>query len=197
LGAGFTQLEIRVLSPAAGSISVVGPTSTFYFANQICGGETIADTSTGGTVSSGEVTASFFFDAASGTCKSYSFFQASSTDPNTTDGKSVKFFSQQLAGAHMVATFDWGYTPYCRPDATADPDPNHAGAPTCPTTTVDFGNGPVTQSFCPPNGATASVPWCTTEKHFDYVQDPADSTKTLVHITEKWDGLGDVIFYRR
>ena len=145
-------------------------------------------------MSSGEVSASFFFDAASGVCKSYSFFAASSTDADSTNGKSVKFFSQQLAGAHMTATFDWGYFAYCRPDATADPDPNHAGAPTCPTTTVDFGNGPVDQTFCPPGGATATIPWCTTSKNFEYVQDPADSTKTVVHITETWDGLGDVIF---
>lgn len=195
-GFGFTSIELRVLTPAAGSVSVVGPTSTFTFADRICGGETITDTSTGGTISTGEVTASLFFDAESGVCKSYSFFAASSTDPDSSDGKSVTFLSQQLAGAHMTATFDWGYFPYCRPDATPDPDPDHAGAPVCPTMTVDVGNGPTIQTFCPPEGATTTTPWCTTSRNFEYVEDPADSSVTLVHITETWDGLGDVIWRR-
>jgi hypothetical protein len=52
----------------------------------------------------------------------------------------------------------------------------------------------VDQTFCAPNGATVTTPWCTTSKHFDYVQDPADSSQTVVHITETWDGLGDVYF---
>jgi len=52
------------------------------------------------------------------------------------------------------------------------------------------------QTFCAPNGATTAVPWCTTSRHFDYVQDPNDSSVTLVHITETWDGLGDILFRR-
>jgi hypothetical protein len=191
---GFTSIEIRVLSPAAGSISVVGPTSSFYLANKICGGQTITNTSTGGTASTGEVTASFKFDAPATTCKSYTTFQASSTDPTSSTFKSVSFFSQQLAGAHMLATFDWGYFPYCRPDLT--PDPAHPTATVCPTTTVDFGSGDTNQTFCAPNGATTTTPWCTTSKHYDYVSDPAGSGATLVHITETWDGLGDVTFRR-
>ena len=196
-GVSFDSIEIRVLTPAAGSVSVVGPTSTFYFGPKICPGETITDTSTGGTVSSGEVTASFtFVSSPGGACKSYSFFEALSTDPDVDNGKSVEFLSQELAGAHMTAEFDWGLFPYCRPDATPDPNPDHAGAPTCPTTTVDFGDGDTNQTFCPPGGATADIPWCTTSKNFDYVPDPADSTKTVTHITETWDGLGDILFRR-
>jgi hypothetical protein len=194
-GIGFDSIEIRVLSPAAGSVSVVGPTSTFTFAKKICPGDTITDTSTGGTLSSGEVTANFtFVSAPGGACKSYSFFEALSTDPNVDNGKSVEFLSQQLAGAHMTATFDWGLFPYCRPDN--NPDPAHPGAPECPATTVDFGSGDVVQTFCAPNGASTAVPWCTTSRHFDYVQDPSDSSVTLVHITETWDGLGDILFRR-
>jgi hypothetical protein len=190
---GFDSIELRVLSPSTGSISVVGPTSTFTFANQICPGETITDTSTEGSVSAGQVSASFtFVSAPGGACKSYTTFDASASDSTSSTLKSVKFLSQSLAGAHMTATFDWGLFPYCRPDASADTD--HPGAPTCPTTSVDFGSGFVTQTFCPPNGATVTTPWCTTSKHFDYVQDPADSSVTEVHITETWDGLGDVYF---
>jgi hypothetical protein len=191
--AGFTSIEIRVVSPDTGSISVVGPTSTFYLANEICPGQTITDTSTDGSASAGQVSASFtFVSAPGGACKSYTTFDASASDPTSSTLKSVQFLAQTLAGAHMTASFDWGYFPYCRPDAT--PDPAHPDALPCPTTKVDFGNGFVDQTFCAPNGATVTTPWCTTSKHFDYVQDPADSSQTVVHITETWDGLGDVYF---
>src|SRR4029077_11157639 len=43
-GCSFDQIEVRVLTPAAGTISVVGPTSTFYFGPKICPGETITTT---------------------------------------------------------------------------------------------------------------------------------------------------------
>ena len=191
--AGFTSIEIRVVNPSVGSVSVVGPTSTFYLANQICPGESITDTSTDGSASAGQVSATFtFVSAPGGACKSYTTFDASASDPTSSTLKSVQFLAQSLAGAHMTASFDWGYFPYCRPDASTDTD--HPGAPTCPTTEVDFGSGFVNQTFCQPNGATTTTPWCTTSKHFDYVADPADSSVTVVHITETWDGLGDVYF---
>jgi hypothetical protein len=189
----FDSIEIRTTSPAAGSISVVGPTSTFYFSPTICPGETITDTSTDGTASTGQVTASFtFVSAPNNECKSYTVFEASASDETSSTLKSVKWLSEELAGAHVTASFDWGYFPYCRPDNNADAA--HPGAPVCPVTQVDFGDGFVDQTFCPPNGATTAYPWCTTSKHFDYIEDPADSSVTLVHITETWDGLGDVYF---
>jgi len=192
-GIGFTSIELRVLSPAAGSVSVVGPTSTFTFANQICPGDSITDTSTDGSAAAGQVSATFnFVSSPGGACKSYTTFDASATDPTSSTLKSVKFFSQALAGAHLTASFDWGLFPYCRPDGQADSV--HPGAPVCPTTLVDFGSGFVAQTFCPPNGATTTTPWCTVTKHFDYVQDPANPSVTEVHITETWDGLGDVYF---
>ena len=192
-GLSFDSIEIRVLSPAAGSVSVVGPTSTFYFSPEICPGETITDTSTDGTASTGQVTASFtFVSAPNNECKSYSLLEASATDATSSTLKSVKWLSQELAGAHVTASFDWGYFPYCRPDNNADSA--HPGAPECPVTQVDFGAGFVDQTFCAPNGATTTTPWCTTSKHFTYLTDPADSSVTLVHITETWDGLGDVYF---
>ena len=187
----FDSIEIRVLSPAAGSISVVGPTSTFYFGPKICPGETITDTSTEGTASTGQVTASFtFVSAPNNACKDYSVFEASASDESSSTLKSVKWLSSQLTGAHVTAAFDWGYFPYCRPDNNADAA--QPGAPVCPTTQVDFGTGFVNAPFCAPNGATTANPWCITSKHFDYLTDPADSSVTLVHITETWDGLGDV-----
>jgi hypothetical protein len=180
---GFDSVEIRVLTPGTGSVSVVGPTSTFTFAGKICPGNSI-------TTSSNDVAATFTYVSGS-TCKSYTAFNASSTD------KSVTFLSQQLAGAHMTAAFDWGYFPNCRADGYADPD-----TPPCPVTLVDFGDGvfhPAT--YCAavdPNAQTAPPwnppPWCVTSRHVDYVLDPGGSGATVAHITETWDGLGDIIF---
>jgi hypothetical protein len=188
---GFTSLELRVLTPSAGSLSVVGPTSTFTFASQICPGDTISDTSTDGTISAGQVTAHITYVAGSA-CKSYTFFEASATDGNSADGKSITFTSQELVGAHITATFDWGYTPLCRADATLDPS-----VPPCPTTYVDFGGGAQPQTYCAeadPNNT--STPWCTTSKHVDYVLDPGGSGETVAHITETWEGFGDPYFRR-
>ena len=66
------------------------PTSTFTFANKICPGETITDTSTDGTASSGQVTATFTFDRARRARASRTrSFEASSTDPTSSTLKSV------------------------------------------------------------------------------------------------------------
>src|SRR5262249_52343947 len=132
---GFDKLEVQVLSPAAGSVSVVGPTSNFTLATTICPGTTITDTSTDGTASSGQVTASFTYVAGSG-CKALTQFTVSANDPSSSSLKSIEFDSQPLAGAHITGTFDWGYFPYCRADATVQP-----GVPACPTTLVNFGSG--------------------------------------------------------
>jgi hypothetical protein len=179
---GFDKVEIRVLTPAAGSISVVGPTSTFTLAGEICPGQSI-------TTSSGDVTATLTFVSGS-SCKTYTNFSASSTD------KSVTFLASQLAGAHMTADFDWGYFPYCRADGVTDT------VPPCPPTQVDFGDGVFhTETYCAaadPNPGTAPQwtppPWCATSRHVDYVLDPGGSGATVAHITETWDGLGDIIW---
>ena len=179
---GFDKVEVRVLNPATGSVSVVGPTSTFTLAGELCPGESI-------TTSSGDVTATLSF--VSGTaCKPYTNFSASSTD------KSVSFLSAQLAGAHMTADFDWGYFPYCRADAVSD------AVPPCPPTQVDFGDGVFhSPTYCvavDPGAQTSPPynppPWCVTSRHVEYVLDPGGSGATVAHITETWDGLGDIIW---
>src|SRR5438094_12181 len=81
----FDSIEVHVLNPSTGSVSVVGPTSTFTLAGQVCPGESI-------TTSSNDVTGTLTFVAGS-SCKSYTGFSASS------ENKSVTFLSQQLAGA--------------------------------------------------------------------------------------------------
>jgi hypothetical protein len=183
VAAGFDSVEIRVLTPAAGSISVVGPTSVFTLASKICPGDSI-------TTTSNDVSATLTFVSGSA-CKTFTQFSASSTD------KSVTFLSQELAGAHMTATFDWGYFPYCRADAVVEQN-----VPACPPTLVDFGDGVFhTETYCSavdPNAETAPPwtppPWCTTARHVDYVLDPGGSGATVAHITETWDGLGDIIW---
>jgi hypothetical protein len=181
---GFDQLEIQVLSPAAGSISVVGPTSTFTLAGQICPGQSISDTSTGGTQSSGEVSVTVTYVSGSG-CKAFTFFDASSTDSFSVDGKSITFLSQQLAGAHITIHIDWGNLALCRADATADPD-----VPNCPTSFVDLGSGAQPEEYC--SAASVSQPVCSVFKQFTYIADPADSSKTVVHEVENFDALGDI-----
>jgi hypothetical protein len=185
---GFDSIEIQVLTPSVGSVSVVGPTSTFTFASKICAGQTITSTSNDGTAASGEVTADVtYLGTASGpACKSYTFFGADANDPASTTGKSVSFLSQEVTGAHITATFDWGYFPYCRADATADPN-----VPACPTTYFVFNDGTsAPQTYCSSDAAlnNPAVPWCTVSRHYDYV---SVNGVTLVHITETWDGMGD------
>ena len=185
---GFDSIEVQVLTPSAGSISVVGPTSTFTLAGKICGGETITDTSSDGTASSGQVAASLTYLGGTGapTCKSYTFFGADANDPTSTNGKSVNFLSQEATGAHVTATFDWGYFPYCRADATVD-----VNVPPCPTTYFVFSDGTTApQTYCSSDADLndPAIPWCTVSRHYDYVQ---VNGVTMVHITETWDGLGD------
>ena len=177
---GFDSLEVQVTTPAAGSVSVVGPTSTFYFAPQLCPGQSITDTSAGGTQTSGEVTATVTYDKNSTAgCKAFTFFNASSTDTASSDGKSVTFLSQQFGGtaAHVTVQIDWGNVPYCRDDATADPS-----VPPCPTTIVDFGTGEHPEVYC--SAATTAHPYCSTFKQFTYVPDPANPDNTVAHEVE-------------
>jgi hypothetical protein len=184
----FDTVEIRVTSPAAGSISVVGPTSTFTLANQICVTETINTSSTDGTATSGQVSASITYagnTVDSTRCKPYTSFTATTTDANSSNGKAIEFLSSQVAGAHLTTHFDWGYFPYCRPDAAV------AGVPTCPTTYIDFGSGENPQVYCAAANPPTTPAWCTTKRTFDYV---TIGGVQYTHITEDWDGLGDVIY---
>ncbi len=184
---GFDKIELQVTAPSTGSVSVVGPFSTFTLAGKICPGGTLDDTSTGGTAASGEVSAHFLYVAGSG-CKSVTYFAASSTDPTSTNGKSVTFDSAQLTGAHLSSHFDWGYFPMCRADGTTVD-----GIAPCPTTYVDFGDGvDHPETFCA--AASTTTPWCVTSRTVNYV---VVNGVTVAHIVEDWDGLGDVIFRYR
>jgi len=185
----FDSLEIRVVSPAAGSISVIGPTSTFTLANQLCVGQSISQTSTDGTPTSGQVSVTFTYVGNSvdpSTCKAYGTFAATTTDPNVNDGKSVQLIAANASGAHLTAHFDWGLFPYCQPGTSV---PN---VPTCPPTLVDFGSGFQVQTFCAAANPPATAPWCTTSQNYEYV---TVNGTTFTHITETWDGLGDIVYH--
>jgi hypothetical protein len=185
---GFDSIEIQVQSPSTGSVSVVGPTSTFTFASKICPGQSITQTSTDGTTTSGQVTATVNFlgnSDNSSACKSYTFFGTTTTDPASSDGKSFTFLSTQLATAHIKITVDWGNLAYCRADATVV-----AGQPACPTTLVDFGQGLQPETYCSA-AANPTPTFCVVDKHFTYIADPADSSKTVAHEVEVLDALGD------
>jgi hypothetical protein len=178
---GFDTVEIRVLSPSTAGVSVVGPTSTFTFANKLCVSDTIEAESTDGTVSTGQVTATITYVANSTApvCKSYTTFTASVDDGTGT--RAVDFGTQNTPGARLTMTIDWGLTDKCRPDA-AGPEP------TCPTTTIDFGSGEQPQTYCTEANPPATAPWCTTDRSFDYVT-VGGVEKTRV--TETWSGFGD------
>jgi hypothetical protein len=182
----FDTVEIRVLSPAAGSISVVGPTSTFTLANVICVSDTITTTSNDGTATSGEVSASLTYAGNTvdpSRCKPYTDFTATTTSPDSLNGKLIDFLASQTAGAHITTHFDWGLFTYCRPDAAVP------SVPTCPTTFVDFGAGAQAQVYCAAANPPATPQWCTTKRTYDYV---TVGSTTFTHITEDWDGFGDV-----
>jgi hypothetical protein len=184
---GFDTVEIRVLSPATAGISVVGPTSTFTFGHVLCVGETIETTSTDGTASTGDVTATVTYDSNSGdpVCKSYTTFTAQVDDGTGT--RTVDFGTQATEGAHLTVTIDWGLADKCRPDAIGP-------EPTCSATTVDFGSGEQPQTYCTTADPPATPPWCTTDRSFEYVT-VGGVEKT--HITETWSGSGDPKFGRR
>jgi hypothetical protein len=183
---GFDSVELRVTSPSTGSVSVVGPTSTFTLANEICVGDSISTSSTDGSATSGQVNVSITYvgNNTATVCKTYTSFTASAADSSSANGKSVFFGAQQTTGAHLTAHFDWGYFAYCRPDTVGNP-----GIPTCPTTYIDFGSGFVAETFCPQASPPTTPQWCTTSRDYDYV---TIGGVTYTHITEDWDGFGDV-----
>lgn len=169
------------------------PDATKEYLNAICPGDTISTTSTDGSATSGQVTAAFTYVPGS-PCKTYTEFDASSTDESSTTGKSITFLSQQLAGAHLTAHFDWGFFSYCRADAVVDPD-----VPPCPATSVDFGdgNGFHDATYCAAVTDPA-IPWCVTSRTVSYETIPdGEGTVLVAHIVEDWDGVGDVVFKHR
>jgi hypothetical protein len=184
---GFDAVEIRVLSPATAGISVVGPTSTFTFANKLCVDDTIEASSTDGTATTGDVTATLTYvsNENGSVCKSYTTFTAAVDDG--TGARAVDFGTQDTPGARLVMTIDWGLSDKCRPDG-AGPEP------TCSPTTVDFGSGPSPQTYCTTANPPATPAWCTTNRSFAYVTvDGVERT----HIVEEWSGFGDPKFARR
>jgi hypothetical protein len=184
---GFDAVEIRLLSPATAGISVVGPTSTFTFASQLCVTESITAESSDGTASTGDVTATITYvsNSEDPVCKSYTTFTAAVDDG--TGAREVDFGTQNTPGARLTMTVDWGLSDKCRPDGEG-PEPE------CSPTLVDFGSGQQVQTYCTTADPPATPPWCTTGRSFEYVT-VGGVEKT--HVTETWSGFGDPNFQRR
>ena len=177
-GTAFDSIEIQVLNPATGSVSVVGPTSTFTLASKICVGGQISTASADNQVQATATYVSNSLDPSA--CKSYTDFSA---EDSTT--KRVNFPTTATPGARLTVHIDWGTTAFCTPS-------------TCAPSTVDFndGNGPQNQTFCAQANPPATPAWCTTKQTFSYETDPVTHL-TVTHIVEDWSGFGDPYFARR
>jgi len=177
-GPGFDSLEIQVVGPATGSISVVGPTSTFTLGSKICVGETITASSTDGSVNASATYTGNTVNPAA--CKSYTDFSAANGAT-----KDVNFGTAATTGARMTMHVDWGTTAFCTPQ-------------TCQPTMVDFndGNGEQAQTFCATASPPATPAWCTTGQRFSYETDPVTHL-TVTRVVEDWSGFGDPHLARR
>lgn len=180
---GFDSVEIQVLSPSTAGVSVVGPTSTFTFANKLCVTDTINTSSTDGTVSTGQVTDTITYvsNSTSPVCKSYTTFSAVVDDGTGT--RVVDFGTQSTPGARLTSSVDWGLVPKCRPD-------NSGPEPQCPVTTIDFndGTGEHPQTFCTEANPPATPAWCTTGRSYEYV---TVNGVEMTRVKETWSGFGD------
>ena len=151
-------------TPSAGPPVQATSTAVAYpQENQICGGTTITTSGSDGGPTDGTVTAHITLVNVPNTsgCKNYTYFNASQS---TTNGDDVTFLSQQVHGAHVTASFVWGYVGLCDPNAPGD---GSTQSP-CPVTYVDFGSGLQKQTFCAaadPNGVTTPL-WCTTSRTY-------------------------------
>jgi hypothetical protein len=170
-GAVFDTVEVRDLTPNT-DVSVVGPTSTFTLANQICGTQQIQ--------SSGPITATLTDDAPAGTgCKSYSTFGSSITGST----QNVTFNAFSSGAVHFTVTIPWAPETECQPGTPTAANPMPECAPTQVTIDgVNFSD----QTYCP--AASAAQPTCTTNKTYNYV---AVGGTPKTQINETWDSLVD------
>ena len=168
----FDTVEVRVLTPNS-EVAVVGPTSTFTLANQICAPNQIS------TVN-GAISATLQLQLG---CKSYASFSAS-IDPGGTQMLSFPAFSQGN-NVQFTTTIAWAPQTKCQPD-------DSAGLPNqCAPTQVSYtgSNGFVNQTYC--QAASAAQPMCTTSKTYNYV---TVNGVTETQITETWSALVDSVW---
>lgn len=166
LATGFTSLEVRVLTPG-GSVSVAGPTSTFFLANQICGGGHLSTPDNNFSVQ----------DNGTG-CKSYTNFSYSAAN------LSAQFDTFGSTLTHFAFTVNW----VILPDANGNPcTPDGSNGNQCAATMVTVNGQTAPQTYC--SSATADHPVCTTSRDYSY---PADGT---THITETYDADVDITFH--
>jgi hypothetical protein len=205
-GAIFDTVEIRVLTVNA-SASVVGPSSNFTLASQICGGQSIQSTGNGG------VSATLSLPAGAG-CK---FFTTFSSSVQGNGEPILDFAGYSPSPVPFTVKVTWPLQPECQPYPDAfDPSTNPSGIPpalalpVCPP--HQFSIDGVTyfdQTYCqtatPP--ASPSQPQsglCTTNKSYDN-NDPNTGAPLVLpntnppapatQITETW--VGDIDWWFR
>jgi hypothetical protein len=185
----FDTIEIQV--PQSGhSVSVVGPSSVFYLAKQICGGQSIQST--------GTVTAVLSLPGGAG-CKTYTSF-TSSTDANGTSLLSFNGYS--TSPVQFTVQVTWPVVPLCQPYDDAG-IPAALALPMCAPHQFSFDN--ITyydQAYCvaPVPGALPQQGLCTANKSYANLQ--ADGTPYVApgggngtEVTETW--VGDIDWYMR
>jgi hypothetical protein len=172
-GSLFDTLEIRVLTVNA-EVSIVGPTSTFTLANQICAGTQLPST--------GNAAISATLELQSG-CKSYSSFSAT-FDNSLGDTQTLSFDATSAGSVPFTTTIKWAPQPDCQPD-------NSGPLNECAPTQVSYpgSGGFVNQTYC--QTATAAQPMCTTNKVYNYI---VVNGVTETQITETWSALIDSVW---
>lgn len=163
---GFDTLEVRVLTPG-GSVSVVGPTSTFLLANQICGGQQLGNPNTFQVTDNGQG------------CKTYTNF---SYDAGNLTAEFDTFGSTLT---HFAFTVNW----IVPPDNNGNPcTPDGSNGNECKATQVTVNGVTAPQTYC--QAASPAQPVCTTSRDYSYTADPGSTL-----ITETYDSDVDISFH--
>ncbi|HWF15124.1 MAG TPA: hypothetical protein VG244_02975 [Acidimicrobiales bacterium] len=192
LASPFDTVEVRVLTSNA-SVSVVGPTSTFTMASEICGGQSIQST--------GPVSATLSLPA-NAPCKSYTAF---SSGPNSGGQEQLNFNGYSAGPVPFTVTITWPAVPECQPNSDPVTAGNPSGIPAdltlpvCAVTQFSLdGTTWYDQTYC--QGVSPTDPpqseLCTTNKTYNNVN-PANGSPILTstgaagtQIVETW--VGDV-----
>src|SRR5579862_1711305 len=200
--AGFDTIELANAGPAGDSVAVV-PTSIFYLAKQICGGQQLPNVSSanGSANVTGFVKLNITPQVTSTTCKSYTVYQDSANDPAIAGyTESFSFDSGSLGGSDALIETDWNGLAFCEPDSNQPGDQTNVG--TCHPTLVSWMNEPpVPALYCaswadmnagwnPANGPIP--PGCIVSETVTYTA-VGGGAPPLTNIHQTWDVVGDYL----
>ncbi|HUE61160.1 MAG TPA: hypothetical protein VMO88_16450 [Acidimicrobiales bacterium] len=180
---GFNDIEIRTLTPGGG-VSVVGPTSTFFLATQICGMP--PNGTPYGATTNGTSTINFIVTLPNGVCKTFTDFEAGQQTINGQPVNVATFDAFSSGAVHYTLTTNWGNQQECSADGSALAD----GTTTlCPKTQLSLDGQTFTnETYC--GGATAADPVCVIKKTYSY---STANSVTSTDIQEMWDALFDLV----